>query len=170
MAFAVNVEQWRMVDGYNNYEVSSHGRIRNNNTNKILKSCLSGGYQRVNCCKDGKVKQYLVHRLVAFAFCDNPNNYDMVDHFDRNRLNNMFNNLRWVTSSENNRNLSISKRNKSGIKGVYKDGNSWQAYFQNNESKRQSKNFSIAKYGGDEEAKTLAIEWRKARELEFGYL
>ena len=49
----------------------------------------------------GKCKSHSIHRLVAFAFCDNPNNYTVVDHIDRSRTNNMFNNLRFVTVSEN---------------------------------------------------------------------
>ena len=55
MAFAVNVEQWRLIDGYDTYEVSSHCRVRNNKTDKIiLKSGLRCGYHNVVLCKDGK--------------------------------------------------------------------------------------------------------------------
>ena len=104
MAFAVNVEQWRLVDGYDNYEVSSHGRVRNNKTARILKDHVnSRGYSFIALCKGGHRQTFEVHRLVAFAFCENPNNYEKVDHIDHNRVNNMFNNLRWCTSSENNR-------------------------------------------------------------------
>ena len=33
-----NNEVWRAIDGYLNYEVSSHGRVRNSNTGRILKT------------------------------------------------------------------------------------------------------------------------------------
>ena len=164
------MEQWRLIDEFDNYEVSSHGRVRNNVRGKILSSGMSScGYFIVVLSKDGHKKTHTVHRLVAFAFCLNPNGYDVVDHIDKSRINNMFNNLRWCTSSENNRNTTKSKRNTSGNKGVVKHGNSWQARWCDNECKQKSKNFSIVKFG-DDEAKTLAIEFRKARELEFGYV
>ncbi len=66
MAFAVNVEQWRLVDGY---EVSSHGRVRNNKTGRILKlGTIRKGYQHVNLSKDGICKMRDIHRLVRFPF------------------------------------------------------------------------------------------------------
>ncbi len=133
MAFPANIEQWRIIDGYDNYEISSHGRVRNNQSGRILKNCIiTGGYYRVKLCKNGKQTAQLVHRLVCFAFCENPNNYAVVDHMDRNRTNNMFNNLRWCTLSENNRNTTIRTDNTSGNKGVVKHLNSWQAQWYNN--------------------------------------
>jgi hypothetical protein len=170
MAFAQNIEQWRLVDGYNNYEISSHGRARNNVTGRILSQYDNNmGYYIVSLCKDGIQKTHKIHRLVAFAFCENPNNLTVVDHIDRNRTNNMFNNLRWCTSSENNRNISIKSNNRSGTTGVHKLKTSWQAQWYDNEGTQRSKCFSIKKFG-DEEAKELAIAHRKAKELEFGYL
>ena len=68
---------------------------------------------------------------------------------------------------ERTRNISL-RNNTSGNHGIRKDKNSWRAKCKDNEGKEHSKSFSIARHG-DDEAKTLAIEWRKARELEFGY-
>lgn len=170
MAFPANIEQWRIINDYDNYEVSSHGRVRNNQTGKILKTRINNnGYNDLHLSKDGKAKRYTIHRLVCFAFCVNPNNYDIVDHIDRNKTNNMFNNLRWCTTSENNRNTIISRFNTSGIKGVYKSINRWYARWCDNDHKSCSKSFSIKTYG-DEEAKTLAIAFRKAKEIELGYM
>ncbi len=42
-----------------------------------------------------------VHRLVAAAFVENPNNYPEVNHIDSNKLNNHYTNLEWVTKSQN---------------------------------------------------------------------
>jgi hypothetical protein len=167
--FAVNIEQFRLIDGYDNYEVSSHGRVRNNKTARILSQGLRSGYNSVILYKNSVGQNYTVHRLVAFAFCDNPDDYTVVDHIDRNKTNNMFNNLRWCTYSENNRNATISTKNTSGVQGVQKMKNSWQATWCGNDHKQHGKCFSIKTFG-DEEAKELAIAHRKAKELEFGYM
>lgn len=47
-----------------------------------------------------QIKCY-VHRLVAEAFIENPNNVSDVDHIDCNKENNHVDNLRWVTREEN---------------------------------------------------------------------
>ncbi len=165
-----HIENWRAIDGYINYEVSSHGRVRNNKTARILKPSIGNhGYYYVVLCKDRKMKHHRIHRLVCFAFCLNPNDYDIVDHIDKNKLNNMFYNLRFVTHSENGRNATIRKDNTSGIKGVYfvERDNTWVATWNDNNFKRKNKSFSVNKYGDN--AKQLAIDYRKQKEIECNY-
>ena len=64
-------------------------------------------YQAVNISiydengKFAKQIKYYVHRLVAEAFIENPNNVSDVDHIDCNKENNHVDNLRWVTREEN---------------------------------------------------------------------
>ena len=59
------------------------------------------GY-RVTLWKDGKCKDYLVHRLVAATFLENLLNSKItVNHKDGNRTNNNINNLEWVTRKDN---------------------------------------------------------------------
>ena len=89
MAFAINIEQFRLVDGYDNYQVSSHGRVRNCVTDRIMNACIRGEYLCAHLSKDGKCKNHQVHRLVAFAFCENQNNKNVVDHIDRIKTNNV---------------------------------------------------------------------------------
>ena len=168
-----NMEQWRLVNGYNNYEVSSVGRVRNTSTLNILKQRIDRtGYYKINLYKDNRTKTYQVHRLVAFAFCNNDNviDYNVVDHVDRNKINNHFLNLRWATQSMNSRNATISRANTSGTKGVnfMQCSNSWRAEWTDNEGNKRSKVFSIKKYG--DQAKQLAINKRLEMESLYGYL
>ena len=64
MAFAHNIEVWRLIDNYNNYEISSHGRVRNNKTDRILISPLNGcGYKYCGLSKKGKQTVIKIHVL-----------------------------------------------------------------------------------------------------------
>ena len=114
-------EEWRPIKGYENYMVSSLGRVKSlnySNTRKerILKLHKTNApkrkdqpYLRVSLSKDGKEKQYLVHRLVALTFLPNPNNYPCVNHKDENKFNNNVKNLEWISAKDNN---NFGTRNK----------------------------------------------------------
>lgn len=84
------------------YEVSNLGNVRRKGKNSYLKFDVSPtGYCRVTLSKEGKVKKFLVHRLVLESFSTNPLNKPFVNHIDHNPLNNNLNNLMWCTASEN---------------------------------------------------------------------
>jgi hypothetical protein len=95
-------EEWKLIKNYENYEVSSLGNIRNIKTKRILKSTNQGGYLIVGLCKNGKGQTIGIHRLVAIAFIENPENKTQVNHKDKNRSNNNVSNLEWNTALENN--------------------------------------------------------------------
>lgn len=46
-------------------------------------------------------KTYALHRLIAYAFLENPENKEHVNHIDGNKKNNAISNLEWVTNTEN---------------------------------------------------------------------
>ena len=107
-------EIWKPIEGYPNYEVSNLGRVRSLNYNKtnqtkILTPWNNGsGYKLVGLRKDGKRKMFQVHRLVAIAFINNPNNYQIINHKDENPSNNYVENLEWCTHKYN---LNYGTRN-----------------------------------------------------------
>ena len=108
------VEEWRKVEGYTNYEVSSLGRVRRdkaNNEKTIFTGTLEiDGYIRVGLSKDGKCRKFKMHRLVAFAFIPNP---DPINKIEVNHLGEKNDNracmLEWVTPQENS--IHGSKKN-----------------------------------------------------------
>ena len=99
-------EEWKNIQGYNNYEVSSFGNVRNIKTGRILKESNKGGYSIVGL-SNTVTKTFYVHRLVAQEFILNPENKPHVNHKDKNGLNNNLINLEWNTALENNIHKSL---------------------------------------------------------------
>lgn len=118
------MEIFKPIKGYEGlYEVSSLGRVKSlpkyhhtrfsgyTKKEKILKCRTdSYGYQMVILCKDKKQKNYLVHRLVANTFLENPYNYDSINHKDENKLNNCVENLEFCNRNYNNNYGTRNKR------------------------------------------------------------
>ena len=98
-------EYWKPVVGYEGlYMVSNCGRVKSIKFGKerILKPVTnSSGYLLVGLYKNNIEKKYSVHRLVAEAFLDNPDNLPQVNHRDENKLNNNVDNLEWCTNEYN---------------------------------------------------------------------
>ena len=100
-------EIWKNIEGYENYQISSFGRVKSLNykrtgKEKILKQRKDeNGYLRVEICKKGGRKNYKVHRLVATAFLTNPNNLQQVNHKNEDKQCNCIENLEWCTQKYN---------------------------------------------------------------------
>lgn len=108
-------EIWKDIVGYEGlYQVSNLGNVKRLKGYKgrgkgyiveehlIQPSINSRGYQNVVLCKNGKTKTFTMHRLVAIAFLDNPDNLPQVNHKDENKTNNCVDNLEWCDSVYNN--------------------------------------------------------------------
>ena len=110
-------EIWKPVVGYEGvYEVSNKGRIKSlerivNTKNRqihrhesIRNLKIHDGYYYVTLAKNCKRETIAVHRIVAMAFIDKPNEKNHIDHINTNRLDNRVENLKWCTRLENARN------------------------------------------------------------------
>lgn len=105
MTYTYPNEIWADIIGYENlYSVSNLGRIVSHQWGKhrILRQRTSHkGYLRVNLSKNGQMKTYVVHQLVAKHFLENPQGLTEINHKDENKLNNNVNNLEWCTRKYN---------------------------------------------------------------------
>ena len=98
---------YKSIKGFENYIIYEDGLIYNEKRNRFMKELKeSNGYMRVKLSKDGKQKNFYVHRLIALTFIPNPDNKKCIDHINRIRDDNRIENLRWATHSENNQNRS----------------------------------------------------------------
>jgi hypothetical protein len=111
-------EEWLQIKDFENYEISSLGKVRNTKTGRILKLTKKGGYMIAGLSANSKGKSIPVHRLVALTFIENPENKPQVNHKDKNRSNNAIYNLEWSTSLENNlhRSKDVTQTTNQNIK------------------------------------------------------
>ena len=121
-------EIWKPVKGYEgSYEVSNLGNVRSVDRyietkkgkcfrkGRMRKPFISNaGYKIVSLCS----KKYLVHRLVANAFCENPDRekFNVVDHINTDTLDNRAENLRWCDTAGNLANPISRERRLEGLK------------------------------------------------------
>jgi len=89
------MEEWRVIPGYERYDVSSLGKVRRGE--RVLKpGTNTDGYLMVSLHR----KSINVHRLVALAFLASVEGKLTVDHINQNKLDNSVGNLRWADRSE----------------------------------------------------------------------
>jgi hypothetical protein len=110
----LGIEVWKDIPEYEGlYQVSNLGNVRSLDRvcdrgrklkGQVLKYALCGsGYFGVSLHKDNKRKTKNIHKLVAYAFLNHKScGYKLVvNHIDRNRLNNNLYNLEIITQREN---------------------------------------------------------------------
>lgn len=125
-------EIWKDIIGYEGkYQVSNLGNVRSlNYLNqkgfvKILKQSKhnknSAGiyYKMVTLCSNGKEQMKSVHRLVAEAFIENPENLPFINHKDENPSNNHISNLEWCTNKYNCNYGTKKERLSKKLKGKF---------------------------------------------------
>lgn len=161
---------YRIIDGYNNYIIFNDGKIKNTKTKKWLKCSYNcyNGYMYIGLYDENKKKKnYYIHRLVALAFIPNENteSYKIIDHINRDKTDNNFNNLRWANYSLNGYNRDKTILNTSGHKGISLSHNKkyWISQYNNIAGHQKNHYFSIVKHGNTE-AKDMAINDRLQQE------
>jgi hypothetical protein len=113
-------KDFKIIENFENYSVSSNGEILNTKTNKyITPSVNQGGYLVVDLFandydekkdtsqytrkRQSKRKKFRVHRLVAQYFLENssPDILTEVNHKNKIRTDNRVENLEWVSGIQN---------------------------------------------------------------------
>lgn len=144
-------EEWRKIIGFSDkYEISNFGRLRildhvvNNGkggsyikkgrickpSNSSIRKYKTNIYLMVVIQKkDGRMMTNYIHRLVAMAYVDNPYNKPHVNHKDGNTLNNVPENLEWVTNREN-----IQHAHDNGLINTPRGENTHKAKINNSEA------------------------------------
>lgn len=138
-------EMWKPVIDYEGlYEVSNMGRVRSLDKvsrhdykyqknvivpvdGKYLKGhLLNNGYVHVVLHKGSKRKNFALHRLVAFHFCDGYAEGLVVNHKNENKVDNRAENLEWCTEAYNRnygtRNERCAKSNQKRVAQYTSDG------------------------------------------------
>ena len=107
------MEQFKDIPG-TFYEISSLGKVRNKNTNRILKPWKKGKYLAVNL---GLGNPFYIHKLMGSVFLIPIDDYD-IDHINRDKHDNRADNLRYVSKSVNRTNTLCLPTNKLRQKNI----------------------------------------------------
>lgn len=141
-------EEWKKIEGYDNYEVSNMGRVRSLNFMrtgrvKVISSSVSRlGYHQVDIFMNGVPEKKTIHRLVAEAFLENPDNLPQINHRDGDKSNNCVENLCWCNQSYNNHHsrgwIKVNESRKKPVLQYTKTGEFIKEYSSSHEASRET--------------------------------
>jgi len=98
------MDSLKQIQDYEDYKIDGNGNVysyKKNVVKKMIPQKATAGYYYVTLCKNGTRKNRFIHRLMAQAFIENPENKLEVNHKNGKKLDNRLCNLEWVTPSEN---------------------------------------------------------------------
>jgi hypothetical protein len=102
-------KEWKNVKGYPEYKISNYGDVYSIRKGRILIKQLDE-YYKVNLNYKNRTLSKYIHRLVYDTFVGLTDKNLVVDHKDRDKLNNYIGNLRETTVLENNMNCEKQPR------------------------------------------------------------
>jgi hypothetical protein len=94
---------WNTIPGFERYEITDFGQVRNSKTGRLMKSSMAtGGYPKLNlrAAATGQPKTVYTNVAVLSAFVGNIPDDATILHRDRLRGNCRLPNLGWVTLTE----------------------------------------------------------------------
>lgn len=111
-------EIWEAIPNYEGlYEISNFGRVKSILRKRMKKDILerilkpqkcTKGYYNVHLSKNSVRKRVWIHRLIAEAFIQNPENKPQVNHINAIKTDNSIDNLEWVTAKENTKHAHLA--------------------------------------------------------------
>lgn len=127
-------EDWKIIPGFSDYEISENGKIRSQDRvksyrsgrkmnlvgkEKLLRKHPANGFLMTDLIDDrGKRRTVYPHKMVAVVFVENdkPRKKKVVMHIDGNTENNHISNLRWASVSESiQRGFDLGTRDNSTL-------------------------------------------------------
>ena len=146
------VETWLEMPNFENYEISSFGKLKNKITQKVSRGSIKKDHDKdtktrviYSLTKDKVRYRIYAARLVASAFL----NFDLniktlvVDHIDNNSMNDSVENLQVITNREN---LTKDRQNKHGYTGVSKNRYGYTAYISVNSHQKYLGTYKTAHF------------------------
>lgn len=115
-------EYFKPIKNFETYGISNLGNVKDYRSGKLLTQYpneKAGGYLQVQIKNPEGAITKRVHRLVGENFIDNFDNFEEIDHIDRNRINNRIDNLRWVSRSDNQINKLYKPHNNNPYKCIH---------------------------------------------------
>jgi len=151
------MEQWKDIKDYEGlYQVSNLGNVKSLNyrgwgKERLLKPQITvQGYYIVALYKNGKIKQFIVHRLVYQTFIGDLIKGLVIDHISGVRTENNVENLQQITYRANTIKGELCKNNTSkyvGVSRVKDRYNKWLAQIRIN-----GKQKNLGHFDSEEEA------------------
>lgn len=112
--------------GFPLYDICSNGDVISlsyrggTREKKLMPHKDTKGYLQVRLRNDNGKRQFMVHRLVAYAFIHNPNNLPQINHKDEDKTNNCVDNLEWCNNKYNSNYGTRNERMSKTLKGMAK--------------------------------------------------